>query len=265
MAVVEPARAPLPVAALVRDEGASFSAGVGAVGARTDTIGAATVRPVVAAPPRKQEPPAEVAAVPLAALSQKPQPPPLDGVLARHYPARARSLRQSGEANVRARRGKRPRAHRHRPFRVRQGFRCGVPRRAAREPLDPAARCERQAGGNVGELPVPVSDRIGAGGGSRSATPQDFRAEAPVPLELREGAGARRSRRAARGPTPCFGQGHDCLSCLGRSDGGRALAHRFNRLGPWGHSLAVRAALLHSLPSRERALGYAAVRRQTRS
>lgn len=103
VAVVEPARAPLPVAALVRDEGASFSAGVGAVGARTDTIGAATVRPVVAAPPRKQEPPAEVAAVPLAALSQKPQPPPLDGVLARHYPARARSLRQSGEANVRAR------------------------------------------------------------------------------------------------------------------------------------------------------------------
>ncbi len=41
--------------------------------------------------------------VPLADLGAPPRPPPLDGALARHYPARARSLGIEGQATLRAR------------------------------------------------------------------------------------------------------------------------------------------------------------------
>jgi outer membrane biosynthesis protein TonB len=70
----------------------------GAIHAQAVRTGKAKVAPQAAA---KVTPSVEV--VSLGDLSRRPEPPPLQQILARYYPPAARSLRQSGEAQVRAR------------------------------------------------------------------------------------------------------------------------------------------------------------------
>jgi TonB family protein len=103
--VAEVAPAELTGTTLVSDVGASWSAPGGNGAGRNGAIGAG-----VASKAKKQVSPgvqpkaiASLPVVPLAELSRKPKPPPLQRVLERHYPTRARNQGQGGEAKVRAR------------------------------------------------------------------------------------------------------------------------------------------------------------------
>jgi TonB family protein len=88
---------------LLSDQGVAFRAPTGNGADRVRAIGSGTTQKIVATVPAPKPKLVEPEAVPLAALSEKPRPPPLDRVLERHYPPRARSLGQDGEAKVRAR------------------------------------------------------------------------------------------------------------------------------------------------------------------
>lgn len=99
----EPAPEALTGTTLVSDQGVGFAVTTGNGAERVGPIGLGTTQKAVAKVPTPKPKPAEREAVPLAALSEKPRPPPLDRVLERHYPPRARSLGQDGEAKVRAR------------------------------------------------------------------------------------------------------------------------------------------------------------------
>jgi TonB family protein len=100
----EPAPAELTGNTLVGTSAALWVAPPGSGAERDGAIGAGLAR--TATPASRPSGEAIVApppAVPLAQLSRKPVPPPLAGVLERHYPAAARKQGLTGDAKVRAR------------------------------------------------------------------------------------------------------------------------------------------------------------------
>ena len=87
------------------DTGESLPGGAGAVpgAGRAGTGSLLRGHRGVAHAAKRAERPAPPAVVPLKELSRRPEPPPLQRVLERNYPAAARSVGLSGEARVRAR------------------------------------------------------------------------------------------------------------------------------------------------------------------